>query len=120
MACPYEDGARGPYTFDCLGFVREMFHESSGKDKDLIPEWGGVTADNGAHEAYLEGKEDWREVPEPEHESLVCSFNKDGFFVHIGIYLNGDIYHSSRGLGPSITSVRSFGHYGRLEFYVHR
>lgn len=120
MACPYEEGARGPFTFDCLGIVRELFHESTGKPKDLIPEWGGVTRDNGMNDAFLASKGEWIEVSEPVQDCLVCAMTGADELRHIGIYINGEVYHSSRGLGPSITTLHSFGHFGRLEFYVHR
>lgn len=120
MACPYEEGARGPFAFDCLGIVRELFHESTGKPKDLIPEWGGVTRENGMHDAFIESKGDWLQVDAPESNCLVCAMNDEDELAHIGIYIDGQVYHSSRGMGPSSVKLHSFGHFGRLEYYVHR
>lgn len=40
LSCRYEDGARGPETFDCWGLVRDARHRHQGKR--LLPSWGHV------------------------------------------------------------------------------
>lgn len=119
MACPYVDGARGPFEFDCLGIVRELMHEALGCSRDLIPAFGGVSCEAGnMHECYEEIEKGFKEVGEPEHGAIVAVFDDSNCFRHVGLFLEGSVYHSTIKSGPAILSLRQFRHFGKLRFYV--
>lgn len=119
LLCPYEEGARGPFKFDCWGILRDLLHYVSGVPWHHIPEFGGITRSNGMHESFVSIRDHFDETDAPVEGCAVCAYDSEGYMRHVGFYIDGEVLHTNKN-GPKHIPVKKFQRFGRLEFYVHR
>ncbi|MFI8494709.1 NlpC/P60 family protein [Peribacillus butanolivorans] len=90
---PYVWGGSSPKGFDCSGFVKYVFKESS-----------NVTMPRTVGEVYKKGKK----VSSPKAGDLVFFETYKSGASHMGIYIGGNQFiHSSSSKGVSITSMNN-------------
>lgn len=120
---PWENGARGPFSFDCWGLLWFVYIKELGIRLPLYP---GVDAKN----YMLTGKmisdatqsSEWRRLDKPEGICAVGMGHK--VLTHVGVYLSDDggmVMHAADGqnvISDSMARLRSNG-WGRIEFYKH-
>lgn len=87
LSCRYEDGARGPESFDCWGLVREARHLHQGKR--LLSSWGCVRNTDlkeftRAYRAEAEHMEACR--PEP---GAIAAVMRGKVCVHVALVVEG-------------------------------
>ena len=121
IGLPYREGARGPDAYDCYGLVAAVFATLRGIQ---LPDWyqaaPGAQAASRAISAAVEGEVAGGrsvKVDEPQDWDIaVVGSNTRPH--HVGVYIQGGILHSARGLGSAWNPLPSFRLvYPHVEFY---
>lgn len=100
IGIPYERGATGPCSFDCLGFARYIQKTYFGRilpgDSEVPTSLLGTT--HAIHEAALS----WHEEALPEEGDCVL-LGRRNFATHVGIWVSPDtskgVLHCVDGIG---------------------
>lgn len=91
IGVPYEEGGRGPMSYDCYGIVMEYYRRRG----IIIPDYHSLGSSEEKNAEVLNAMDNgWREVPEPEIHSVVLFkvhraphigvIVKEGWFLHVG------------------------------------
>lgn len=121
IGLPWEAGAAGPESWDCMAFVREVQGRYFGVAMPAItiPDYDDKRMLVGMVNSHVEN-EHWRPVPSPAHGDLVLVRSP----VHYGIYLDvdgGGVLHCVRGQGVVWTKNTSWAlsGFGRRQYLRH-
>lgn len=94
---PFERGARGPYTWDCYGAVRELFRRTGVELPDF--ESPGTLEEIEQLVDHVPTGPRWRPVKIGTPGALL-TFRVDGHGAHVGFMLTGDrFFHCRDGAG---------------------
>lgn len=110
---PWKALGRGPWAFDCWGFVRYALGLENAPDAPYFDE----ESRPGKIEA-LKGR--FTRVPDKTPYSIAL-LGSEGRFSHVGVYHpNGTIYHCIEGAGVCACGLRQIGILGfrSVEFYL--
>ena len=85
LSATYEDGARGPYKYDCWGLCREVRYEQCGKR--LLPSFGSVrnTQPKEFTLAYQAEAKNMQEC-EPESGAIAAVF-RGALCIHVAVII---------------------------------
>ena len=121
IGTPWEAGAQGPHTYDCMSFFRliQARHFDIQVPAIIAPDYGDPTILVelfGNHEERLR----WRRVDRPSHGDAVIIHKP----LHIGTWLEidgGGVLHCVRGAGVVFTADASWriSGFGRREYFRH-
>lgn len=119
IGVPFENGGRGPGSFDCWGLVMEVFQ----RHDVLLPDYKIACTDASRIDSQIsERRPLWEKVTgEPPVPSLVViRFNSVVMCNHTGVYLgNGMFIHAREKIGVNIDRIDSPAWNRRIEgFYV--
>lgn len=126
LAKPWEAFKYGPLSFDCWGFIHDVFKNVKGID---IPRFQYV--DPHSTRDVLEtfkanvNEQLWTKVDKPEDFAVVL-LGRGKYPNHCGIYLNVDggvILHCSEGEGVNAVSLHNLHNQFQLKtfgFYIHK
>lgn len=111
LGVPFEDGANGPDSFDCWGFVVHVLKQEQGIELPLY-DYGTERDDPGGERAVRKAlvaqhRSQYQPIPEPVDGALVL-FHVAGRRPHIGICtgVNG-VLHMTRTAGAVIMPLDS-------------
>mgnify|MGYP002641410247 FL=1 len=87
VGAPFEDGGRGPVSYDCWGLVRAVYFQELGLD---LPSYGDISAHNLRRVADAMGTakdgEEWIEVETPEpFDVVVMRLHTKNWPGHVGV-----------------------------------
>lgn len=106
IGLPHEDGATGPYAYDCWGLLRHVQQAYFGIVMPIAP-IGDVDACLAMYEDEMASGR-WRTVEVPEHGDGVLL--RGGRLPHVGTWLDidgGGILHSLSGSGVIYSNARN-------------
>jgi len=108
IGIPWEQGATGPDTYDCMAFMRHIQGKYFGIEmaEVLIPDYDNGRELVGLLNGHAE-KERWLQVEKPIHGDAVLVRSP----LHFGIWLNidgGGVLHCVRGAGVIFTADSSW------------
>lgn len=119
VGIPWEAGAQGPDTFDCMGFFREVQKTHFGRDVPMVvaPDIDDPMALADLFINHPERRR-WARIEKPEHGCLAVIRRP----MHVGVWVNldgGGILHCQRGAGVVFTHDASWhvSGFGRREFF---
>lgn len=107
----FEDGGRGPLSFDCWGMGREI-QISTGLPDEVVPSFGAVGAQDKQQmtELYQDVSRAF-EVGPPRPLAIACGF-VGALLWHIGTVVpNGsqlEVLHTSASFGPHLSPLHVF------------
>ena len=103
---------------NCVYAVCEIAPEYS----DILLKYGNPLSKKfNRDKALLRSKEKIREISEPVNGALACFIDSRGLFVHVGLYLNGYVYHylETHGLfAVDSDIILSTTDYIELKYYI--
>jgi hypothetical protein len=121
IGIPWEAGAQGPNSYDCMAFFRFIQKEHFNIEVPIIiaPDYEDQHAIADMFSSNTERKK-WLRIVIPEHGCAVLMHRP----MHIGIWLDidgGGVLHCTRGIGVIFTkdSCWAFSGYGRKEYFRH-
>ena len=116
---PFQDGGRGPDSYDCLGLVREVYRRFGVE----FPDYTGCCYDFAKfYQGYLEERPRWIQHAPPDipvPAVVAIRFNAP-MVNHIGVYIgDGKFLHTREKTGVVIEHIRSPAWRKRIEgFYT--
>ena len=121
IGIPWEPGAQGPDSYDCMAFFKFIQKEHFGicVPQIIAPDYNDGEALADMFSTDPERKK-WVKVPKPFHGCGTLVHRP----LHIGVWLNidgGGVLHCSRGIGVIFTQDSSWhmSGYGRKEYFRH-
>lgn len=118
---PFEDGGRGPDSFDCWGLVKDIFLREFNTE---LPEYhvSAMETQKVAKKMMEQKEMSWVRVEKPERGNLVCismDMSLPRYVVnHVGVYLGGNRFiHTRKATGAVIERVDDFKWSNRIEGY---
>lgn len=119
IGIPWEAGAQGPDTYDCMGFFRMVQREHFGIAVPIIiaPDYNDPTALAGLFGTHEE-RGLWPAVNVPQHGDAVIIHKP----LHIGTWLDvdgGGVLHCTQGIGVIFTAAAAWrmSGFGRREYF---
>lgn len=121
IGIPWEAGAQGPDTFDCMAFFRHLQGRHFGIEVPSViaPDYEdpNALADLMQHH---EERQKWARIDKPEHGCAVLVHRP----MHIGTWIDvdgGGVIHCVKGIGVIFTNDSSWqlSGFGRREYYRH-
>lgn len=125
LGVPWIALGRGPHGYDCWGLVVSVWRELGWTDAPDFPYSSEYTERRNALISIVGEKKvyDSTWVPrESPADACLCVMFKYGHAYHVGIYLDGNVFHCVEGrgvLGTSISKTKSLG-YEAIEYYDHK
>lgn len=121
IGLPYEAGAQGPNSYDCMGFFRFIQKEAFGIEVPSIiaPDYDDPNAIADLFSSDPE-RNKWYKIDRPEHGCAVIIHRP----LHIGVWLDidgGGVLHCTNGIGVIFTTESSWrlSGFGRKEYFRH-
>ena len=121
IGIPWEAGAQGPESFDCMAFFRHVQEKNFGIEVPTIiaPDYDDANILVDLMINHPE-RQKWLKIPTPEHGCAVIVHKP----MHIGVWLDidgGGVLHCVRGVGVIFTSNGSWSvsGFGRREYFRH-
>lgn len=121
IGIPWEAGAQGPNSYDCMAFFRHIQKELFNIEVPLViaPDYNDQHAIADLFSTNPERKK-WHKISQPEHGCAVLVHRP----MHIGTWLNidgGGVLHCTRGIGVIFSQDSSWrvSGFGRKELYRH-
>jgi hypothetical protein len=121
IGLPWEAGAQGPESYDCMGFFRHVQGAHFGIDVPpiLAPSYDDPAVLVALFKTHAE-HQNWHRIPQPEHGCAVIVHRP----MHIGVWLEqdgGGVLHCVQGVGVIFThrSTWPVSSFGRCEYYRH-
>lgn len=122
LGIPWEEGADGPASYDCMSFTRliQATHFGVHMDRIVVPNY-----DDGIEILHLINgcgeRANWDQVPQPMHGDLVIVRRP----IHIGVWLDedgGGVLHCVRNIGAIFTpnAAWNVSGFGRRTYFRHR
>lgn len=118
IGLPFQDGGRGPLSFDCWGLVRDIYARELGI---LLPSYGEISAKDlvrVAREMDGPGQAGWIEVATPAPFDVVLMRAPTGrrAVVHVGVMIDADrLIHVEEATASVIVPCRHFSVAGRIQ-----
>lgn len=110
MGKPFQDGARGPAAFDCVGFMLEVQRRLGVP----LPPWGSDPRELAGALPY------WGKVTEPQPgDAILLDSDDPRWTFHIAVvYGGGWMIHAREGVGVSMERYNAFPWQNRIRgFY---
>lgn len=121
IGIPWEAGAQGPNSYDCMAFFRFIQKEAFNIEVPLIiaPDYDDQMYIADMFSNNPERKK-WIKIPKQEHGCAVLVHRP----MHIGVWLDidgGGVLHCTRGIGVIFTTDGSWAlsGFGRKEYFRH-
>lgn len=121
VGVPWEAGAAGPDSYDCMAFFAHIQGTYFGRDvpRVLVPDYDNARTLVSLFANHQE-RANWQVADTPVHGCAVLSRSP----LHIGTWLDvdgGGVLHCVRGIGVIFTHNSSWLHsgFGRREYYTH-
>ncbi len=117
VGLPFEDGGRGPYSFDCWGLVREIYADRLGV---ALPSYGEISARDLARIARTMGgaKDDgWQAINVPRALDVVLMRSGRGgsCVVHVGVMVDGRrVLHVEAAAATAVVPLTHISVAGRV------
>ena len=116
VGLPFEDGGRGPHSYDCWGLLRAVYAERLGVD---LPSYGEISARDLARiaRAMEAGKDDgWQECgPAPLAAVLMRSGRGGQRVVHVGVMADERrLLHVEEAAAAAVVPITHFSVAGRI------
>ncbi len=113
----WEQGRRGPDTWDCWGLLRHIEREHFGRD---LPEIPAIPADTRTLYQHRLSTGEWEFVDVPAHGDGVLL--RGGDHPHVGVWLDigqGGVLHALSGIGViwTVKSALRLAGYSRIKFH---
>ena len=122
IGIPWEAGAEGPDSFDCMSFTRVIQKDQFNIDMPpiTIPDYDNHKTLVGILNTHVE-RENWIAVDTPQHGDAVLIRSP----MHYGTWLDidgGGVIHCVRGIGVIFTKDSSWplSGFGRKQYLRHR
>lgn len=118
IGLPHEDGATGPYAYDCWGLLRHIQQRYFGVEMPDAPIGDEAACLAMYEEEMVSGR--WRTVDVPQHGD--GALLRGGLLPHVGTWLDidgGGILHSLSGSGVIFSNPRNIKLLGfpRVTYY---
>ncbi len=117
VGVPFEDGGRGPDSYDCWGLVRAVYANELGID---LPSYGEISAREMARVARMmkvgADEERWRPVERPRALDVVLMRHPRASRVaHVGVMIDHDrLMHVEAATNVAIVPVSHFSIASRI------
>ncbi len=122
IGVPFEDGGRGPASFDCWGLVRAVYAEILRVD---LPSYGEISARDLARVARAmrdEEDESWVQVSDPrEFDVVKMRSGRGGAVVHVGVMVDSSrLLHVEAATASAVVPLRHYSVSGRIVSFWRR
>lgn len=118
----YEEGGRGPVSFDCWGLLRAVYSEQFNIELPLLPGISvtSVRAKNRAMQLAI--RDEW--ISSGPFDGAAVAMSQDTVFHHVGVYFSADggkVLHAWKGQNVIASSFQDLGFKGirKINFYRH-
>lgn len=122
IGIPWEAGAQGPITYDCMGFFKfiQKKHFNIEVDTIIAPDYENKEELSSLFSTNPE-RNKWNKILHPFHGCAVIIHRP----MHIGTWLDidgGGVLHCARGIGVIFTKDGSWNvsGFGRKEYFRHK
>ncbi len=119
IGLPFEDGGRGPHSYDCWGLIKAVYADRLGVD---LPSYGEISArDLIRVSRQMEGSKDdgWVECgPVPLAVALMTTTATGRRIAHVGVMVDERrVMHVMRATLTAVVPVSHFSVAGRIVGY---
>lgn len=117
---PYEYGAKGPDSFDCMGLVQWWFLNHHGIELGDFPR-----LENRSRSMFqindIDSHKSWNQIEKPV-EGCVVAMSRSKIFHHVGLWIDGACIHCHEDAGcvvsDSIAGLRN-KHFSKIITFKH-
>lgn len=101
---PYEEGARGPESFDCLGLLQDIYRQRG----IVLPDWDRPESSKDNAQAISEGANQWERIDSPEQWAAVAIAINGKTVSHVGIMIDQSRFmHTTKETGVCVELIKS-------------
>jgi hypothetical protein len=102
---------------NCWDFVRAILTKEFNVPLDAVPKFGICPSDKTSMtSAYQAVKQGFKRIKQPVDGAVACHFH-GRTLVHVGVVMDGKVYHASSHSGTRKNSIKTFSRISTTGYY---
>ena len=103
---------------NCWDFVRTVLNEQFNVPVDAVPKFGICPDDKrGMTKAFLGVKKSFRSIEQAQEGAVACHFSGRAL-THVGVVLNGKVWHAGKSQGVKSESIQAFEKQSKTGYFL--